>query len=164
MSTLVAYYSQSRGNTRRIAEMTADALDADLDEIRTVAPYPDDYNTVVEQGKREVDERYLPPIEPCKHAPEAYDRIVIATPTWWYTMAPAVATYLSEHSWVGKIVVPLQTHGGWPGQTIGDIENACAGARIEHPMGVQFDSTVGDRLVTPLADVRAWVDEIAATR
>ena len=75
-------------------------------------------------------------------------------------MAPAVATYLSEHDWQGKTVVPFQTHGGWPGETLDDIADACDGARIERGMSVQFDSTGGDRMITPLADVERWIDSL----
>lgn len=162
MSTLVVYYSWSCGNTRGIAEEVAEALDADLEEIRTVNPYPEDYNETVEQGKAEVEAGFRPAIEACAHRPEDYDRIVIGTPTWWYTMAPAVATYLGEHDWTGKTVVPFHTHGGWPGQVIEDIEDACAGAHIACPMDVQFDSTGGDQQVTPEADVAAWIASLNA--
>ncbi|HJG37733.1 hypothetical protein [Enorma phocaeensis] len=55
MSTLVVYYSPSCGNTERIAEMVADELDADIEAIETVDPYPGDYQGAVDQGKREVE-------------------------------------------------------------------------------------------------------------
>ena len=42
MSTLVVYYSLSCGNTERVAEKVADALDADIEAIETVEPYPGD--------------------------------------------------------------------------------------------------------------------------
>lgn len=99
MSTLVVYYSLSCGNTKRVAEMVADALDADIEVIETVEPYPGDYQEVVDQGKREVERGYKPAIEALEFNPADYERIVIGTPTWWYTMAPAVATYLSEYDW-----------------------------------------------------------------
>lgn len=160
MSTLVVYYSLSCGNTERVAEMVADALDADIEAIETVEPYPGDYQEVVDQGKREVERGYELAIEALEFNPADYERIVIGTPTWWYTMAPAVATYLSEYNWRGKTVVPFQTHGGWPGETLDDIVDGCDGARIEHGMSVQFDSTGGDRMITPLADVERWVDSL----
>ncbi len=160
MSTLVVYYSLSCGNTERVAEMVADALDADIEAIETVEPYPGDYQEVVDQGKREVERGYKPAIEAPEFGPEGYDRIVVGTPTWWYTMAPAVATYLSEYDWRGKTVVPFQTHGGWPGEMLDDIVDACDGARIEHGMSVQFDSTGGDRMITPLADVERWINSL----
>lgn len=160
MSTLVVYYSLSRGNTERIAEMVADKLDADIEAIETTDSYSGDYQEVVDQGKSEVERGCKPAIEAPEFGPEGYDRIVIGAPTWWYTMAPAVATYLSEHDWQGKTVIPFQTHGGWPGETLDDITDACDGARIEHSVSVQFDSTGGDRMITPLVGVERWIDSL----
>lgn len=81
MSTLVVYYSLSCGNTKRVAEMVADALDADIEAIETVEPYPGDYQEVVDQGKREVERGYKPAIEALEFNPADYERIVIGTPT-----------------------------------------------------------------------------------
>lgn len=70
MSTLVVYYSLPCGNTERVAEMVADALDADIEAIETVEPYPGDYQEVVDQGKREVERGYKPAIEAPEFGPE----------------------------------------------------------------------------------------------
>lgn len=164
MKTLVTFYSWSCGNTQRIAEMVAAALGADLDIIRTVEPYPQDYDRTVEQAQREVNAGFRPALEPPACDPARYDRIVIGTPTWWYTMAPAVATYLAAHDWTGKIVVPFSTHAGWPGHVLGDIANACVGARIERPFDVRFDSSGESRMITSAGDVERWIATVAAAR
>ncbi len=41
-----------------------------------------------------------------------YDIVFVGTPAWWYEMAPAVKTFLSENVFEGKIIVPFITHGG----------------------------------------------------
>ena len=41
--TLIVYYSQARGNTRRIAEMIANVKGYDLCQIDTVVPYTGTY-------------------------------------------------------------------------------------------------------------------------
>lgn len=38
--------------------------------------------------------------------------IFVGTPNWWNTMAPPVATFLSNHDFSGKTLVPFTTHGG----------------------------------------------------
>lgn len=43
---------------------------------------------------------------------DAYDTIYIGTPTWWYTMAPAVLTFLTTNDISGKTVIPFMTNGG----------------------------------------------------
>src|SRR6218665_2406126 len=59
--TLVAYYSRS-GNTRVIAGTLKRDVNADLFEIRTVTPYPEDYEQTVEQARKERDAGIEPPL------------------------------------------------------------------------------------------------------
>lgn len=157
---LIVYYSVSNGNTRKIAEQIQQSTGADIAEIKTVQPYTGAYNDIVEQGQREVNSGYKPEIKPLSLHPEDYDVIAIGTPTWWYTMAPAVLTFLTSHDWQGKTVIPFQTHGGWPGHTIQDIQKACKGATFAHAMKIQFDSTGGAKMETSQKDVQAWIQQL----
>ena len=99
--TLIVYYSWSNGNTKRIAERLQQEIGADIMRIETVMPYAGSYEDVVEQGKREVESGFQPKIKPLPYAVSDYDVIIIGTPTWWYTMAPAVLTYLSGQGFAG---------------------------------------------------------------
>jgi flavodoxin len=119
---LVVHYSWSNGNTERIAKQRASACRADVARIDTVTPYPADYQTTVDQGKREVDAGYQPAIRDLDANPADYDVIAVGTPTCWYTMAPAVSTFFSQTDLAGKTVVPFMTNGGWPGTVISDME------------------------------------------
>ena len=65
-----------------------------------------------------------------------YDVIAVGTPTWWYTMAPAVKTFLHGQNFAGKTVVPFMTNGGWPGRVIKDMKAACPGADFACDMQV----------------------------
>lgn len=103
---------------------------------------------------------YKPEIRPLAVDLADYDVIAVGTPTWWYTMAPAVKTFLESHDWAGKTVIPFQTHGGWPGHTLKDMKQACAGAAVAHKKAIRFDSTGGAELVTPAREVQAWVDSL----
>ena len=158
--TLVVYYSWSCGNTEKIAEQLADACDADIARIETVVPYPEDYQETVDQGQREVNAGFMPEIENLEYSPADYDVIVIGTPTWWYTMAPAVKTFIAENDFSGKTVVALSTNGSWPGNVTADIEDACTGASFGPALEVQFDSTGGDHQETPQSQVDAWIEQI----
>lgn len=157
---LIVYYSVSNGNTRGIARQMAEYTGADLAEIQTVQPYVGSYQEIVEQGKREVDQGYHPPIRPLPFHPEDYDIIAVGTPTWWYTMAPAVATFLTSYDWTGKMVIPFQTHGGWPGHTLKDMKTACTGAKICCEGKIQFDSSGGSQMVTDKKEVQHWLQQI----
>ena len=157
---LVVYYSWSNGNTEKIAEQLVKACGADLAQIETAVPYPDDYEETVDQGKREVDTGYQPDIEALVFDPAAYDVVAVGTPTWWYTMAPAVSTMMSQVDWAGKTVVPFMTNGGWPGSVIDDIEDAAEGASFGPALEVQFDCQGGDHQETAQADVDAWIARV----
>ena len=157
---LVAYYSWSNGNTEKVAEQLADACGADLERIETVEPYPEDYDQTVQQGQDEVNSGFQPEICPFEHDPADYDVIAVGTPTWWYTMAPAVRTFLAETDLTGKELVLFATHGGWPGHALADMKACAKGAKVIAQTDVQFDSTGGDRQETPMPAVTAWAEKL----
>jgi flavodoxin len=157
MKTLLVYYSQAVGNTKTISEKIQAALGCDTVRLDTVAPYTGSYDEIVEQGQREVNQSYQPEIKPLGVDIADYDRVIVGTPTWWYTMAPAVLTFLNSQDWSGKTVVPFQTHGGWPGHTLKDMKKACNGAKFANEKDIQFDSTGGSELVTKEKELDAWI-------
>lgn len=159
MKTLVIYYSQARGNTRRIAEMIQKSVGADIAEIETVTPYTGSYEDIVNQGQEEVNAGFMPEIKPLSADLSNYDRIILGTPTWWYTMAPAVKTFLSSNDLSGKNVVLFQTHGGWSGHVFKDMKSMIQG-KVTGEFAVQFDSTGGDELITPIAEIEKWIGSV----
>ncbi|MBR1383868.1 MAG: NAD(P)H-dependent oxidoreductase [Ruminococcus sp.] len=160
MKTLVIYYSQACGNTRRIAEMIHQVIPSDITEIETVQPYEGSYEEIVEQGKHEVENGTMPAIKPLSVKIEDYDRIILGTPTWWYTMAPAVRTFLDVYDLSDKEVVLLQTHGGWQGHAFKDMKAIIKG-NVSDEFAVQFDDTGGDELVTDIAVIRKWINTLS---
>ena len=159
---LIVYYSWSNGNTERIAKKLQSVAGGDLLKIDTAVPYSGSYNDVVDQGQREVNQGYEPELKPVSADIAGYDVIAVGTPTWWYTMAPAVKTFLHQNSFAGKTVVPFMTNGGWPGHVIKDMKNACSGAEFACEMQVKFDSDGGDRLETPENKIEAWAQSVKA--
>ena len=159
---LIVYYSWSNGNTERIAKKLQSVAGGDLLKIDTAVPYSGSYDEVVDQGQREVNQGYEPELKTLNVNPADYDVIAVGTPTWWYTMAPAVKTFLHKNTFAGKTVVPFMTNGGWPGHVIRDMKNACTGAKIACGMQAKFDSNGGDHLETPEAKIEAWVRDVKA--
>lgn len=157
---LVVYYSWSNGNTEKIALSLQKETGADIAKIETLEPYKGSYDDVVSEGQREVNRGYMRPIKPLDADVQNYDVIAVGTPTWWYTMAPAVKTFLNSQKWEGKTVVPFMTNGGWPGHVIKDIEKECKGAKFLKPMEIQFDSTGGAEIVTPQGKIDKWIEEV----
>lgn len=158
---LVLYYSWSCGNTERIARELADACGADLERIETKEAYPDDYDETVEIGKREVDQGMTRKIRDLAHDVSDYDMVAIGTPTWWYTMAPAVLELFRTIDFSGKLLIPFATNGGWPGSALDDMQAAAPEATTIEPYAVRFDSQGGSHMVSKQTDVTAWVTRVA---
>ncbi|WP_125143383.1 flavodoxin [Clostridium transplantifaecale] len=156
MRTITLYYSYS-GNTKKIAEMIHEKTGGDIAQIDTVVPYGDDYNQVVAQGQDEVNCGYTPEIKKLEVDLSEYDTVVLGTPVWWYTFAPAIKTFLESNDLSGKTVYPFATNGGWIGHTFKDIENACRGSVVKAGMNIRFTE---DRLKTPAADIEKWIQKI----
>lgn len=157
MNAIVIYYSYS-GNTRRVAEKIGNAIGADLAEIKTVKPYTGNYDEVVDQGRREVNGSFLPEIKPLDIDPSRYDTVILGTPVWWYTFAPAMNSFLHGVNLSGKTVYPFATNGGWLGHTFRDFQNACRGASVQPGLNVRFN---GDRQLTSDADIQKWAGKIS---
>ncbi|MBU5627591.1 NAD(P)H-dependent oxidoreductase [Oscillibacter sp. MSJ-2] len=157
---LIVCYSWSNGNTERIAKELRAATGADLIKLETLIPYPEDYQTTVDQGQEEVERGYQPKLKPLDVEVSGYDVIAVGTPTWWYTMAPAVLTFLSSQDWTGKTVISFMTNGEWPGHVIRDMERLCKGAQVRHPLEVRFDSSGGDHMETPEKPVQDWAEAV----
>lgn len=160
MKMLIVYYSWSNGNTAKIAEQLQRATGADIARIETVKPYEGSYMEVVDQGQREVQEGFKPAIWSLAYDPANYDVIAVGTPTWWYTMAPAMKSFLESQDWQQKTVIPFMTHGGWPGHVIKDMKQDCSGADFGPSMEIQFDSNGGSDMVTKASAVDHWIQQV----
>ena len=156
MKTLILYYSYG-GNTKGIAEKIQKGIGGDLVCIDTAVPYTGSYNQVVDHGQREVDSGFCPELKPVKVDLDAYDTVVLGTPVWWYTFAPAMHTFLKQADLEGKTVYPFATHGGWLGHTMKDFEKLCKGAKVKEGLDVRFD---GAKQRTSDAEIQRWIKTI----
>lgn len=156
MKAIVIYYSYL-GNTKGIAEKIQKETGADIARIETVVPYEGDYNKVVDQGQDEVNRGYCPEIKPLDVNLADYDTVILGTPVWWYTFAPAMHTFLKSQDWNGKTVYPFATNGGWIGHTFKDFSEACKGADVKEGMNIKFDEAT---LRTSMKDIEKWIGKI----
>ena len=92
MKGLVTYYTRT-GNTKVVANAIAEKLGCNIEEI-------------VDNKKRTgligSAGAYLNPkaettVKDMKTDPKNYDMVIIGTPIWWYTCAPAVTAYLDKY-------------------------------------------------------------------
>ncbi|MDQ0204422.1 flavodoxin [Pectinatus haikarae] len=107
---LIAYFSHTK-HTQQFAQIIQQNTGGDLFEIEPKNPYPTDYDTVVAQAKQEVNSGYTPELKQDIDT-NYYDVIFIGTPVWWYTFAPPIRTFLTQHDLSGKVIIPFTTHKG----------------------------------------------------
>ena len=156
MKPVIVFYSLS-GNTRKIAEAIQKKIGGDIAEIQTVTPYTGSYNAIVDQGQDEIRRGYSPAIKQLGVDLKNYDTVVIGTPVWWYTFAPAVKTFFEENDLSGKDVYPFATNGGWLGHTFDDVKKICKGANVKSGLNIHFN---GSTLKTKEKEIEAWIDKI----
>ncbi len=156
MKTLIIYYSYT-GNTRMVAEILKEKIGGDLIEIKPVVPYSDNYNLVVENAKKEISDKYKPEIENLDIDVQKYDRVVLGTPVWWYTFAPAVRTFLESCDLAGKDIYPFATNGGWLGHTFEEIKKLCPDSNVHEGIDIYF---VANKLRTSQKEIENWADGI----
>lgn len=162
--TLVVYYSYTHGNTKGIAERVQKALGADIVRLETAVPYPADDNEMDKQVREEVRKETKPALKALGVNLDDYDRIIVGTPTWWYKMAPAVLTFLSNNDFKGKTVIPFMTNAGWPGSVIKDMSAVAEknGAKVTNAREFKFSSENNkqDKMDTPEEEFTKWVNSL----
>lgn len=162
--TLVVYFSYTAGNTKGIAEKVSKALGADIVALEPETPYSKDYDKVVEQGEEEVKRGYCPKLKPLGVNLNDYNRIIVGSPTWWYSPAPVVMSFLDGHDLHGKTVVPFMTNAGWPGHVIKDMTEAAehSGAKVENGHEFRFSASTGHRneMKTSESELDKWIESL----
>lgn len=131
---LVAYFSMS-GNTRLIAHDIQRMTGGDLFEIRAVREYGPDFDSAVEQAREELRNRARPELQAKVVNMQDYDVVFVGFPNWVGTMPMAVFSFLEQHDFTGKTLVPFCTHGtSGISNTITDLKKLDLRADIREPI------------------------------
>jgi flavodoxin len=149
---LVAYFSYS-GNTKVIANKIHENVGGDIFEIKTVDPYPTDYNAVVDQAKKEQDENYRPKLATRVDNIDSYDVIFVGYPNWWVTMPMTVFSFLEQYNLSGKTIVPFCTHeGSGLGKSVDDMKKTCPKSTILDGLAIN-----GKEINNADKDISKWL-------
>ena len=128
------------GNTAKVADAIAEATGAPVIEIRPEIPYPPTYSDTVDRVKEEMaegvkakivvefaDENTDENTDGGRHdGPtrgttaesgvdavfDAADTVYLGYPIWCGEMPLEVETFIADHDWHGKTILPFITHGG----------------------------------------------------
>jgi len=111
---LVAYFSAS-GKTAKVADMLADAVGADIYEIRPEVPYTKaDLNWMNKKSRSSVemnDKAFRPAIADKNAKIDQYDTIFLGFPIWWYVAPTIINTFLESYDFAGKKIILFATSG-----------------------------------------------------
>ena len=131
---LVAFFSAS-GTTKKVAEMIASAVDADLYEIMPKQPYSKaDLNWMDKKSRSSVemsDKKFRPEISDTDVLVDQYDEIILGFPIWWYVAPTIMNTFLEKYDFTGKKIVLFATSGGSGfGNTVSELKPSAPDAEI----------------------------------
>lgn len=134
MKILTAYFSAS-GTTARAAKNLAEAVGADLYEIRPAKAYTAadlDWQNKRSRSSLEMQDPAARPALLDKTARIAeYDLILLGFPIWWYTAPMIVHTFLESYDFSGKKIALFATSGGSSfGQTAQTLQKLTSGRII----------------------------------
>ena len=154
MRKLVAYFSAT-GTTAKVAETLADAIDADIFEIKPAIAYTAaDLNWQDPKARSTVemqDGTSRPEIAGTRSNMADYDTVFVGFPIWWYVAPTIINTFLESCDLAGKTIIPFATSGGsGMGKTNERLRPSCAGANLLE--GRVFRSNADK------AELSAWVD------
>ena len=150
---LIAYFSWG-GNTKNAAEMIQEKTGADIFEIEMNEPYSDDYNTVLDESQRDLNNDARPIINEVDNF-DQYDVIMIGYPNWWATLPTPVMSFIENYDFTNKTIIPFCSHGGGGlGQSITDISKLAPSSNVESGLSIHYSG--GSSLSS---DIDAWLEK-----
>lgn len=164
---LVTYFSHAgenynvgvieEGNTAKLGKVIAEQTGADLFEIVPVVDYPHSYDECLEVATAEQREGARPEYVGDVENWEQYDTIFIGYPIWWGEIPNIVYTFMENHDFSGKTVIPFNTHEG-SGQSHSqrDIEKTLPDATVLKGLAVRGATAQNDADATAKA-VSDWL-------
>ena len=165
---LVVYYSRQgenympggiahleKGHTAYAAEYIQNALAADLFELDTKVPYPQNYRECCMQAVQETKANARPEIQGYVEDVSGYDTIFVCFPCWCGTAPMCVFTFLEHYDLTGKKIIPLCTNeGSGMANARKDLETSCPGAQVLPGLAI-----LGHQVKDSREMIAAWAKE-----
>ena len=149
---LIVYYSLFK-NTEKLAFEISIQTGGTIRELKPEKNYSFDYNTAVKEVRNEISRGFCPKLISGNEPVDEFQTIFIGTPNWFKTLAPPVTSFLRQHDFTDKALIPFCTHGGGGfGRIQDDLAKECQNSRILTGIAV-------NGLVNPEA-VAAWLESI----
>lgn len=153
---LVAFFSAS-GVTGNVAKKLAEAVGADLYEIKPAVPYTAADLNWMDKNARSTVEMNDPSSRPAVDNADAnvgdYDVVFLGFPIWWYVAPTIINTFLEQYDFTGKTIVPFATSGSsGMGKTNEKLAPSCPGAKLLPGKMLNGDPSK--------QDLAAWVESL----
>ena len=133
--------------------MIHNRVGGDMVELKTVSPYPEDYDAVVDMAQEEQQRDARPEISTELPRLESYRTVFIGFPNWWGTLPMAFFTLLEKYDLGDRTVIPFCTHEGSRfGRSEDDLRRLCPRARMLEGFEVR-----GRRVSGAQEDVDEWL-------
>lgn len=159
MKTIVIYYGYGK-HTKMIAERIKEKIGCDILEIQPKTPYSADYQTVVDETEDNLESKKTPEIKDIDINLDEYDKVILGTPVWWYTITPPIRTFLTKYDLSGKTVIPFATNAGWLGSTFDEIKKLCKG-KVMNEISIKFTTDHSEnKLVTKISEIEEWINSL----
>ncbi len=152
---LVAYFSAS-GITAKIAKRLAEAIGADLFEIKPEIPYTDadlDWQNSKSRSSIEMNDRLARPVIASKVTDMSqYNVVFIGFPVWWYREPSIIDTFMESYDFSGKTIIPFATSGMSPiGDSGKNMQTLALNAKVV--AGKRFSNDISS------SELKKWADE-----
>ncbi len=154
--TLVAYFSVT-GTTAKVAGNLAEAIGADLYEIKPEVPYSIedlDWQNPKSRSSLEMnDPASRPALAGGIENMEEYDKIFLGFPIWWGVAPRLINSFLEQQDLRGKAVIPFATSGGSEmGAANTVLKPSCPGSDLKE--GRRFPVDVSREAL------KEWADQV----
>ena len=155
--TLVAYFSAT-GTTAQAAKLLAKAAGADLYEIMPAVPYTKADLNWMDDKSRSSQEMHDPASRPeiagRVENMDAYDRVFLGFPIWWYVAPAIINSFLASYDFSGKTIILFATSGGSGfGKTVEKLKNI-----VSPTARIREGRLLNGRLLE--SELRAWVQSL----
>ncbi|GAA0886334.1 flavodoxin [Sphingobacterium siyangense subsp. cladoniae] len=165
---LIIYLSRTK-NTKAVAEIIHSTVGGDLVALEVANPYPEHYQTMVDQVAAENSQGYLPPLKTKIDSMDKYDIIFIGFPTWGMQLPPPMKSFLNEYNLTGKTVIPFNTNAGYGvGSSFETVIQRCPNSKVLEgysTQGVKERDGIlfvmeGDTEKTVKGEIQNWLKKI----
>lgn len=166
--TLIVYLSRTN-NTKAVAQIIQKNVGGTLVALELETPYPEHYQTTVNQVAEENRTGFLPPLKMKIDSIQNYDVVFVGFPTWGMQLPPPMKSFLKQYDLSDKKVIPFNTNGGYGiGSSFQTVKELCPNSDVLEGFTVKGGSErdgilfvmEGDKEVQVQSEVKKWLLEI----